>query len=192
MNRIRKFRAVTVAITTVVAVLSLPAWAQVNSNLGNVVINARLRESMTVTVNNGATVSIPLSPNTAVNSGSNTTNATLSWSLQPGRQNIAIWAYFSSAASALVHQTPGNLVDIPSSAVQIQVVGITGFNPMTAVNPFNSAASGALLANIPINNGNLQGNVTGNLAYQINTTVVPQLPADNYIGILNLQAQATP
>src|SRR2546430_6568779 len=28
------------------------------------------------------------------------------------------------------------------------------------------------------------------LAYQIDTTVVPQLPADTYIGTLNIQAQA--
>jgi hypothetical protein len=30
------------------------------------------------------------------------------------------------------------------------------------------------------------------MAYQIDTTIVPQLPADDYIGTLNIQAQATP
>jgi len=118
---------------------------------------------------------------------------TTAWTLKPGRTAVALWAYFGSATAALVHQTAGNTVDIPSSAVKIQVGGAGPYSALTAVSPFNAAASGLQIgSSISITGANKTGSRADTLAYQIDTTVVPQLPADTYIGTLNIQAQATP
>ncbi len=170
-----------------------PAKAQINSNTGTVTMNATLAESLTVTVNSGSTVNFTLAPNTAANAGSTSTGITTAWALKPGRTAVAVWAYFTSATSALVHQTAGNTVDIPSSAVKVQVGGAGAFNALTAVSPLNAAASGLQIGvSIAITALNKNSNRVDTLAYQIDTTVVPQLPADIYIGTLNIQAQATP
>lgn len=170
-----------------------PAKAQINSNTGTVTLNATLSESLTVTVNSGSTVNFTLAPNAAANAGSTTTGITTAWVLKPGRTAVAVWAYFGSATAALVHQTAGNTVDIPSSAVKIQVGGAGPFNALTGVSPFNAAASGLQIgSSIAITGANKTSSRTDALAYQIDTTVVPQLPADTYIGTLNIQAQATP
>ncbi|PYT42505.1 MAG: hypothetical protein DMG45_09585 [Acidobacteria bacterium] len=170
-----------------------PASAQINSNTGTVTLNATLSESLTVTVNSGSTVNFTLAPNTAANAGSTTTGVTTAWTLKPGRTAVALWAYFGSATAALVHQTAGNTVDIPSSAVKIQVGGAGPYSALTAVSPFNAAASGLQIgSSISITGANKTGSRADTLAYQIDTTVVPQLPADTYIGTLNIQAQATP
>ena len=167
--------------------------AQLNSNIGTVTLTANLSESLTMTVNSGSAVNFTLSPNTAANTGSATSSITTAWVLKPGRTAVAVWAFFTSATSALVHQTAGNTVDIPSSAVKIQVGGAGAFNALTAVSPFNAAASGLQIGlPISITGANKNGSRTDTLAYQIDTTVVPQLPADTYIGTLNLEAQATP
>jgi hypothetical protein len=150
-------------------------------------------ESFTVTVTSGAAISFALKSNTATNSGSNTTTVTTSWiTLRGSRTAVAVWAYFSSATSALVHQNPTNTVNIPSTAVMIQINGSGQFTALTSVSPFGGAASGLRIANVSINAGNRTGSVTNTLAYNIDTTKVPQLPADTYVGTLNIQAQATP
>ena len=164
-----------------------------NSNDATVSLNATLAESLTVTVNSGATVNFTLAANTAANAGSTSTGITTAWVLKPGRTSVAIWAYFSTAAQALLHQTAGNTTDIPSAAVKIQVGGSGPFNALTNVSPFNAAASGLQIgASIAITAANKNSSRTDTLAYQIDTTVVPQLQADTYIGTLNIQAQATP
>ena len=166
---------------------------QLNSNDATVTLNATLPESLTVTVNSGATVNFTLVANTAANAGSTTTGFTTAWVLKPGRTSVAIWAYFTSSTQALLHQTAGNPTDIPSSAVAIQLNGSGAFNALTNVSPFNAAASGLQLgSSIAITAANKNSSITDTLAYQINTTVVPQLEADTYIGTLNIQAQATP
>lgn len=174
--------------------LSVPASrAQaINSNIGNVTINATLTESITVTINSGAAVTIPILPNTAVNGTATTTGVTTAWTLKPGRTSLTVWAYFSSATAALVHQTAGNTTDIPSSGVQISY-NSGAFNALTVVSPFNAAASGLQIGpSIGITGANKHGNRTDTLGYNIDTTVVPQLQADTYVGTLNIEAQATP
>jgi hypothetical protein len=174
-------------------ILSTVAPAQINSNIGQVTLNAQLNESLTVTVNSGAAVNFTLAPNTASNAGSTTSSITTAWQLKPGRTAVAVWAYFGSAASALLHQTAGNPTDIPSAAVGLKVNGAAAFSPLTVVSPFNAAASGLQIGpSISITGANKNSNRTDTLAYNIDTTVVPQLPADTYIGTLNIQAQATP
>jgi len=180
-------------LVAVMALISNSAAAQINSNVGTVTLNAQLNESLTVTVNSGAAVNFTLTPNTAANAGSTTSSITTAWVLKPGRTSVAVWAYFGSAAVALLHQTAGNLTDIPSSAVGIKVNGAAAFSPLTAVSPFNAAASGLQIGpSIAITGVNKNSNRTDTLAYNIDTTVVPQLASDTYIGTLNIQAQATP
>ena len=181
-------------LVTALLVLTSAALAQVNSNIGIVTLNATLTESLTVSVNSGSTVNFNLAPNTAINAGSTTTGITTAWVLKPGRTSVAVWSYFNSATSALLHQTGGGTVDIPSSAVKIQAGGgANPYNALTNVSPFNAAASGLQIgASIGITGVNKSSSRTDTLAYQIDTTVVPQLPADSYIGTLNIQAQATP
>lgn len=182
------------AVTLAVALISsTAAAAPANSNVANVQFNATLNESLTVTVNSGSTVNFTLAPNLNSNPGSTTSSVTTAWVLKPGRTNIAVWAYFSSAAAALNPTTAGNTATIPSSAIGVQVNGAGGFNSCTTVSPFNAAASGVLIGNTSITgNTNTNSSRTDTLAYNIDTTVVPQLPADTYTGVLNIQAQATP
>ena len=182
------------ATALLLAAANVPtAKAQLNSNTGTVTLNANLPESLTVTVNSGATVNFTLVAGTASNAGTTTTGITTAWVLKPGRTGVAVWAYFASSTSALVHQTTGNTVDIPSAAVKIQVGGAGPYTTLTAVSPFNAAASGLQIgASTAISAANRNSSRTDTLAYQIDTTVIPQLPADNYIGTLNIQAQATP
>jgi sarcosine oxidase gamma subunit len=191
----RFFQKVLVASMVLVfmGLLAPASPAQTNSNIGTVTINATMTESLTVTINSGAAVTIPLLANTAVNGTATTTGLTTAWVLKPGRTSVAVWAYFSSAAVALLHQTAGNTTDIPSAAVKIQVGGAGPFNALTTVSPFNAAASGLQIGPaIAITGLNKNSSRNDTLAYQIDTTVVPQLQADTYVGTLNIEAQATP
>jgi sarcosine oxidase gamma subunit len=191
----RKQALWTLAIALAV-VAAQPAVAQLNSNTGTITLNATLTEALTVTVNSGAVVNWNnLLPNTAAQAptGATTSSITTSWVLKPGRTSVAVWAYFGSAGQALVHQTAGNTTDIPSSAVAIQVGGAGAYTALTTVSPFNAAASGLQIGpSIAITGVNKRSSRTDTLAYQIDTTVVPQLQADTYSGTLNIQAQATP
>lgn len=183
-----------VAVGMAVAALAgTAAAAPANSNVANVQFNATLGESLTVTVNSGATVNFTLAANSASNPGSTNSSVTTAWVLKPGRTNIAVWAYFSSATAALNPITPGNTATIPSAAIGVQVGGSGPFNSCTTVSPFNAAASGTLIGNTTITgNSNTNSSRTDALAYNIDTTLVPQLPADTYSGVLNIQAQAAP
>jgi hypothetical protein len=191
--RFHLFAGVLAVALAVALISGTAAAASANSNVANVQFNATLNESLTVTVNSGSTVNFTLSPNLNSNPGSTTSSVTTAWVLKPGRTNIAVWAYFSSAAAALNPTTAGNTATIPSSAIGVQVNGAGGFNSCTTVSPFNAAASGVLIGNTSITgNTNTNSSRTDTLAYNIDTTVVPQLPADTYTGVLNIQAQATP
>ena len=190
---LRSFAFISSAAVLAVLSVSRAAAAPANSNIATVALNATLNESLTVTVTSGTSITFTLAPNTAANNGSGASTVVTSWSLKPGRNNIAVWAYFTSAAAALNPVTAGNTVTIPSSAVKIQVNGAGAFNPCSNVSPFNAAASGVQIGVTSITgNSNVNGTRTDTLAYQIDTTVVPQLPADSYTGVLNIQAQTTP
>ncbi len=190
---LRKQTWLGLAAAAIVMTVAPASWAQAaNSNVGTVTINATLTESLTVTINSGAAVTIPLLANTAANTTATTTGLTTAWTLKPGRTSVAVWAYFTSATAALVHQAIGNTTDIPSSAVKVSY-NAGAYNALTVVSPFNAAASGLQIGpSIGITGANKTSSRTDTLGYQIDTTVVPQLQADTYIGTLNIEAQATP
>lgn len=194
MRLVPGLRILSLALLIGASLVPAASWAQLNSNIGTVALSATLPESLTITINSGGAVNWPaLQANTAAQAGSTTTSVTTAWVLQPSRTAVAVWAYFGTAATALLHQTAGNPTDIPSSAVKIQVGGAGAFNALTNVSPFNAAASGLQIgATISTTPGNKAGTRTDTLAYQIDTTVVPALAADTYKGTLNIEAQATP
>jgi len=153
-----------IVCSILVLLFAATGMAQLNSNVATVSLNATLPESLTVTVNSGSTVNFTLAANTAANAGSTATGITTGWVLKPGRTSVAVWAYFSTAAQALLHQTSGNTTDIPSAAVKIQVGGSGPFNALTNVSPFNAAASGLQVgASIAITGANKNSSRTDTL-----------------------------
>ncbi|MGE5204952.1 MAG: hypothetical protein ACM3PW_05020 [Chlamydiota bacterium] len=194
MKALMRSFALASAVAGLIVLTCLKATAAPgNSNIATVALAAQLNESLTVSLISGTSINFTLAPNTAANSGNASTTITTSWSLKPGRNNIAIWAYFVSATAALNPVSVGNSFTIPSAAVKIQVNAAGAFNPCSNVSPFNAAASGLRIGITSITgNKNSVGTRTDTLNYQIDTTVVPQLPADTYTGVLNIQAQTTP
>jgi hypothetical protein len=181
------------------AAISPPSQAQINSNLGTVVLNATMTESLTVTVTGGATVNFTLLPNTAANAGSTTSTIQTAWVLRRGRTQVSVWAWVPNGAAALTNGAGGNL---PASAVSAAAAGsgsaggplntvVSGGAGVPAfVTP--AAATGVQIGQIRIRRRNRTGNTTTTLIWNINTTSVPQLPAATYTGTVNIQAEATP
>lgn len=187
-----KFSKIGLLTAVVVAMTSL-ASAQINSGAQPITLNATHAESLSMSLS-AASVNFTLTAGSATNAGSTSVTATSSWVLKPGRTQVNMYAYFGSAASALVHQDAANTVDIPSSAVEISVNG--GANQALSTSEanavgFGAASAGKRLLNIPITG--LNKIVTGRndtLAFNINLSSLPQLPADDYVGTVNMQVQA--
>ena len=175
------------------------ANAQLDSNVGTVVLNAKLLESLTVTVSGGAVVNFNLAPNTAINAGSTTSTIQTVWVLTPGRNKVTVWAWVPAVAAAL---TDGAGNNIPASAVTAAAAGSgsaggalnTSLSGGAGVPAFvtPAAASGVQIGNVAVGVGNRASSTTTTLTWNINTTGVPQLPAANYTGTVNIQAEATP
>jgi len=176
-----------------------PANAQINSSLGTVVLNATVTESLSVTVTGGATVNFTLAANTAANAGSTTSTIQTAWVVRPGRTRISLWAWVPNGAAAL---TDGAGDNIPASAVTAAAAGFGsaggalntvasgGAGVPAFITP--AAAAGVQIGQIHVTGANRASNATTTLTWNIDTTVVPQLPAATYTGTVNIQAQATP
>ena len=157
-------------------------------------------DSVTVQINSGASQSIlSLVTGTTNNFSGGPLSITMSWnSLNPGRTAVALYGYFNSATSALVHSTAGNTVDIPSAAVKVRVDGVGSYNPFSSVVPYTGSASGRLLINQAISGANKTGSRTDTFDLQIDLSGIVngqdmrQLPPDTYTGTLRIQAQAFP
>src|ERR1700739_600380 len=181
------------------AAISPPTKAQINSNAGTVVLDARMPESVTVTVMGGTTVNFALLPNKVANPGSTTTTIRTAWALRRGRTRVNVWAWVPNGAAALTNGVGGN---IPASAVRAAAAG--SGSPGGALNTVASggagvpafirpaAATGVRIGQIRITPRNRASFTTTTLTWNINTTGVPQVPAATYTGTLNIQAQATP
>jgi hypothetical protein len=184
---------------TLSVVICPGAKAQVNSNARTVALNARLMESLTVSLTGGTTVSFALLANRAANAGSTTSTIRTSWVLQPGRTGVTVWAWVPNGASAL---TDGAGDNIPAGVVTAAAAGSGsaggvlnsvlsgGAGVPDFVTPV--AATGVQIGQVRITPGSRTGDTTTTLTWNINTTGVPQLPAGTYTGTVNIQAQATP
>jgi hypothetical protein len=158
-----------------------------------------MTESFSVTVTSGTAVNFTLAPNTAANPGSTTSTIQTAWTLRPGRTRVQLWAWVPNGAAAL---TDGSGDNIPASAVTAAATGSAmpggplntvasgGAGVPAFITP--ATATGVQIGDIHVTGANKTGSMTTTLTWNINTTSVPQLPAGNYSGIVNIQAQATP
>jgi hypothetical protein len=160
-----------------------------NSGAQTINLTASLAESLTLSLS-GNSVNFPLTAGSAANPGSVNITATTTWVLKPGRTAVGVYAYFANAGAAL---TDGAGDNIPSSAFFIADNAGTS-TALTSTVAFGAANGGLQLANVPITGANKSASRTDVMAFNINLTggTLPQLPAANYSGTLNIQAQATP
>lgn len=176
----------------VVAMTSSLASAQINSGAQSITLNAALAESLSISLSGNA-VNFTLTGGSATNAGDTSITSTTSWVLKPGRTQVNLYAYFGSATAALVHQDPANTTDIPSSAVEISVNGgaasAVSTNAASAVG-FGAAGAGLQLFNQAITGLNKTASRNDTMDFNINLSSLSQLPADSYVGTLNIQAQA--
>ena len=175
------------------------ARAQINSNVGTVLLTASVTESLSVKMTGGTIVNFTLASNTAANAGSTTSTVQTAWTLKPGRTQVTLWAWVPNGTAAL---TDGAGDNIPASAVSAAAAGSGsaggalnsvasgGAGVPSFVTP--AAATGVQIGQVRITGVNKSGTTTTTLTWNINTTGVPQLPAAAYTGTVNIQAQATP
>ncbi|HEX2714399.1 MAG TPA: hypothetical protein VHM88_19575 [Candidatus Acidoferrales bacterium] len=198
MRNLGKLLLIGGAMTLALAA-SPAAWAQFNSNVGIITLNANLPESLTVNVTGGAAVSFTLAPNTVANAGSTTSTVQTVWVLKPGRTAVTVWAWVPNGVAAL---TDGAGNNIPAGAVTATAAGSGsaggalnsvasgGAGVPAFITP--AAATGVQIGNVAITAVNRASSTTTTLTWNINTTGIPQLPAAGYTGTVNVQAQATP
>ena len=163
------------------------ASAQLSSGAQPITLTASLSESLTVSLSASA-VNFTLAAGSAANAGSTGITATTKWVLKPSRTAVGVYAYFASAAAAL---TDGAGDNIPSSDFYI-ADNAGASTALTATVPFGGALAGLQLANVPITAANRNASRTDAMAFNINLSTLPALPAATYTGTLNIQAQATP
>lgn len=170
-----------------VSVASRATAQALNSGAQTIALNATLGESLTLALSANA-VNFTLTAGSANNAGSTNITATTAWTLKPGRTAVGVYAYFTAAATAL---TDGAGDNIPSSAFFISD-NSGASTALTNTVAFGGATAGLQLANVAITNANRASTRTDVMAFNINLTTLPQLPANTYTGTLNIQAQATP
>ena len=177
-----------IAVVTLAMMLAVgTASAQLNSGAQTIALNANLTESLTVNLS-AAAVNFTLAAGAAANPGSTNITATTAWTLKPGRTAVGVYAYFASSASAL---TDGAGNNIPSADFFIADNGGAS-TALTNTVAFGGANAGLQLANVTITGANKSSSRTDVMAFNINLSTLPQLPANTYTGTLNIQAQATP
>ena len=195
----RNFQGLLLLLGGMAVSVAICPPAQAQSNVGTLVLNAILTESLTVTVTGGATVNFALLPNTAANAGSTTSTIRTAWVVRRGRTQVSVWAWVPNGAAALTNGAGSN---IPASAVRaaaagsgsvggaLNTVASGGAGVPAFVTP--AAATGVQIGQVRIRRRNRTSNATTTLTWNINTTGVPQLPAASYTGTVNIQAEATP
>ena len=182
LTRLSACAAIFALLFLGILLAGVPAQAQLNSNIAGINLNATLNTSLTVRAAPGL-VNFALVPNGPA-LGSALVTVTTSWTLSPGRGRVTVYGYFTSAAAAL---TDGAGDNIPSSSVSASVDG-GAFTPFTGASPF-APGSSITIAFIRILGFNKTGSQADTLNLMINTAGL-NLPAANYTGVLNIQAQA--
>jgi hypothetical protein len=84
-----------------------------------------------------------------------------------------------------------NCPDIPSSAFEIRV-DTGALTPTSGTGPFGAAGASQQIASIAITGTNKNSSRGQDLQFNINLSTLPNLPADTYSGVLNIQAQSLP
>ncbi len=176
-------RGTTQFIIFLVLLLCAPAAAaQVNSGASAINLLAVRNPGVAVAVSPG-NVNFAL-VNNGVATGNTPVTITTTWDVQPSVGNIRLYAFFTSAASALSNGAGNN---IASSRVGGSING-GGFTAFTGNSPY-AAGSSLLVYTLPILGNNRRGTRNDTLNLQINLTGLT-LPAGTYSGTLLIQAQA--
>jgi hypothetical protein len=169
--------------------LSPQSFAQINSGAASVTLNATLAETLTISAT-PANVNFTLAAG-STSVGSAPVAITSNWVLGPTRSTVKLYAWFATPTAALTDgaSTPDN---IPSSEVLGQMTSgtPTTYTAFTQSNTIGSANGGLLLFTQSLSSSNRESSRSDNLTLEINLSSQPQLPAGNYTGLLNLQAQA--
>lgn len=190
MNREDRMRRRAGVIAIVCATWAGVAHAQVlDSSEASVSLTATLAESLSLSVPT-TDVSFSLTGGSATNPGNATISVTTTYTLSASRTTLALYAYFTTAATALLHTDTNNTENIPSSRVQGSVNGGTA-TAFTQTVAFGGAAAGLELFSIAVDPATSGGERTDTLALNINLASL-SLPADVYAGTLHIRAQATP
>ena len=183
-------RTRTVAVAMACALSAHVAHAQtLDSNEVSATLTATLAESLTLQLTPGA-VTFSLTGGSATNPGNTALSVTTTYTLSATRTALALHAYFTTAATALLHTDTNNTVNIPSSRVLGSVNGgaSTAFTQTVA---FGGAAAGLQMYSMVVAPASSGGERTDTLALNINLSGY-SLPADTYSGTLHIRAQATP
>lgn len=171
------------AAAALILLASGSAFAQVNSGTGSdVALSATLQETLTVSLDQTA-VTFALTAAGATNAGNVPVVATTSWVLGLGRTDLKLFAYFDDPTSALAQST----FKIASSQVSATVGGST-VGAFTSVVPFGT---GVTIFDQAITDANRTGSKNSSVAFNIDLSSTPALPAGVYTGTLHFQAQAT-
>jgi hypothetical protein len=179
----RKCRLAGILLVLVLAQAAVPpAGAQISSARPTVNLRAVINPRLAVVVTPG-NVNFILPFTGGVSNGSAPLLITTAWSLPRGTNNVTLWAYFSTAASALSNGAN----NIPSSRVRGSVNG-GAFNAFTRNSPFGAARSLRIFRQ-PIRNNNRIGQRNDTLDLRINTVGLPLSPG-TYTGVLLIQARA--
>jgi hypothetical protein len=184
----------SVLVLAVVA-LSASAFASgLSSAQQSVTLNAQLSESISV-ISNNPTVNFVLQPGQSTIGDAPMSFAT-NWTLSAARHDVYLDAYFSNPAQALIGQAGGATEMIPSSEVfGLVTPGVGTPSGLTAFTGTSAAGQGGAGVDLqvfdqPITLSNLTGSRNDSIVLSIDLTSNPQLPADNYTGVLTIVATA--
>jgi hypothetical protein len=185
----------TVALALSVDPLEYATGATINSNTAVVNLSATLGSSLTVSTGT-PTIHFALT-NGSTSNGDITAPITTSWVLTTTNSSVRLYAYFSSATSALSDASSDN---IPSSNVlgAVTSTGGASSSPTTSLTAFSQtgpsgfgvAGSSLLLDTYTITSSNLVNlsGVTDTLSLAIATP--SNQPAGVYSGVITIEAQA--
>jgi hypothetical protein len=150
---------------------------------------ADAQESLTVVLLPAA-VAFVLENGDSTNPGAVPLVAVTTWTLSLTRTQVSLYAYFSSASSALSHTLPSNTTDIPASRVEVSINGGARVS-FSETTPFGAANAGRQIFAQSITLANRIGTRSDTLSLNINLAGL-SIPADIYTGSLRLRARASP
>jgi len=189
MTRESSMRIRVIAIGLLCGLWTRPAEAQLDSSEVTASLTATLSESLTVGLSPSA-VTFSLTGGSATNAGNTSLSVTTTYTLSASRTELSLFAYFTTAATALLHTDTNNTVNIPSSRVQGSVNGGTA-TAFTQTVAFGGTGAGLEMFALTVDPSTSGGQRTDTLALNINLSGY-SLPADTYTGTLRIRAQATP
>ena len=177
-------RLLPLAALAVVLATAPNCFAQLNSNVASVNLNAVMSETISVSANPGTVNFTPLDPN-GVTNGDSAVTINTAWVLNPSRTTLTVYAYFAST-TALTHAVDPSFT-IASSRAQGQI-GAGAFTAFTGNSPF-AAGSSLTVSSVGIIGNNKNSSRSDTLSLRIDTSGAA-LPAGTYTGVLLIQAQA--